>query len=84
MLRCNSECKTIYESLLNEVPRDGVLAGSGEKDEDVTKAIGVVQKTITKLGLGDTKRATSRRMKVDQTSLRKEVLKKTLKEGEPS
>jgi len=74
----------IYESLLNEVPRDGVLAGSGEKDEDVTKAIGVVQKTITKLGLGDTKRATSRRMKVDQTSLRKEVLKKTLKEGEPS
>jgi hypothetical protein len=80
-----SECKTIYESLLNEVPRDAVPAESGKENEEVTKAIGVVKKTITKLGLGDTKRATGKRMKVDQTSLRMDVLRKLHEEkGEPS
>ncbi|KAF8338675.1 hypothetical protein F5887DRAFT_1077610 [Amanita rubescens] len=85
MLRCNHECKMIYGSLLNEVPGDAVPAGSGGGNEEVTKAIGVVQKTITKLNLGDAKRATGRRMTVDQTSLRIDVLKKLHEEkGGPS
>lgn len=98
ILRCKRECKIIYESLLNEVPRGGVLAESGEKDEEneenkeVTKAIGVVKKTMMnlKLGLGDTKKAASKKGGKDRTSLRVQLLK-TLhenamgkKEGKPS
>lgn len=71
ILTCNRECETIYGSLLNEVPRGGVLAEIGEKD--VTNAIGVVKKAI-----GDTEEATSgRRGKgVAGASLRIELLRK--------